>query len=103
MQGQWLCIHSITWALQECPRVMCSAHSSPALQFCEQGLPSSHSPWGRRGVCREKGLGTSFPSGVPGPGSLNLGLVLEEWKPIVCTWGRHASWWWCMPLGNWEV
>lgn len=58
MQGQWLCIHSSNWALQECPRVTCSPHSSPPLQFCEQGLPSSHSPRGRRGVCREKGLGT---------------------------------------------
>lgn len=65
MKGQWLCIHSSTWALQECPRVMCSPHSSPPLQFCEQGLPSSHSPWGRRGMCREKGLGTRVGDQLP--------------------------------------
>ena len=65
MQGQWLCIHSSPWALLECPRVMCSPQSSPPLRFCEQGLPSPHSPQGRRGMCREKGLGTRVGDQLP--------------------------------------
>ena len=65
VQGQWLCIHSSPWALPECPRVTCSPHSSPPLRFCEQGLTSPHSPQGRRGVCREKQLGTRVGDQLP--------------------------------------
>lgn len=65
MQGQWLCIHSSRWALQECPRVMCSPHSSPPLRFCEQGLPYPHSPQERGGVCGEKVLGTRVGDQLP--------------------------------------
>ena len=43
----------------------CSPHSSPPLRFCEQGLTSPHSPQGRRGVCREKQLGTRVGDQLP--------------------------------------